>query len=222
MSIERFVTRLSRFSPPPNCINPWRGRSAAAKLRKSNLTAYFNQMAAFSPTMLLVGEAPGYRGCGLTGIPFTSERILVEGAAGLFGDDSNFHIVGQESKPISEASATMVWDALEQTTGRLPLIWNAFPFHPHHAGDKNSNRAPNRAELEIGHMFLQNLLKSFPEINFIVAVGNRADQMLTRFGLVHHKVRHPSHGGKRDFVAGLSNIFIESQHLLKEKDGEKH
>jgi len=35
-------------------------------------------MTEIKPTKLLLGEAPGYKGCGITGIAFSSERILTE------------------------------------------------------------------------------------------------------------------------------------------------
>ncbi|MFK7802147.1 MAG: uracil-DNA glycosylase [Anaerolineae bacterium] len=213
MSIERFVTRLKRIDPPTNCINPWRGRSAAAKLRQANLTDYLEQMALLRPTVILVGEAPGYRGCGLTGVPFTSERILVEGAAGLFGADSSFKIVGDYTKPLSEASATIVWEILQNYPENLPLIWNACPFHPHKLGNERSNRAPNQPELVIGIKILGNLLNLFPDIKTVVAVGNRADEIMSRHRITHLKIRHPSHGGKKEFQAGVEQIFTDHLNL---------
>ena len=48
------------------------------QLRRHNLTRYLSAMEQSRPTLLLVGEAPGYRGCRLTGIPFTSSHTLVQ------------------------------------------------------------------------------------------------------------------------------------------------
>ncbi len=207
MSVDKFLVRLRRTKPAVNSINPWRGRSAAVRLRQANLAYYFGVMGERAPTVLLVGEAPGYRGCGQTGIPFTSERILVQGSAGLFGSNSSCQISGDRARPVSEASATIVWDVLQQQCHTLPLIWNAYPFHPHRPGDPHSNRPPTIVELEMGAVFLQNLLNLFPSVKQVVAVGNRADESLNRQGIDHLKVRHPSHGGKKDFVAGLEEIF---------------
>jgi uracil-DNA glycosylase len=207
MSIEHFITQLNRSAPPPNCINPWRGRSAAAKMCRNNLTHYVQKMASLRPTVILVGEAPGYRGCGLTGVPFASERILADGAAGLFGPNSPFLITKNTARPTSEASATIVWETLNNYPTKLPLIWNACPFHPHQPGNVQSNRPPNQPELLIGIKILKNLLKLFPEINTIIAVGNRADQIMTRHDVTHLKIRHPSHGGKKEFTNGLKQVL---------------
>lgn len=46
-----------------------------------NLQLYFQYMNVFSSErrILLVGEAPGHKGCGVTGIPFTSSAIFRKG-----------------------------------------------------------------------------------------------------------------------------------------------
>ena len=206
MPIDQFITQLRRTKPPADCINPWRGRSAIVKMRQANLEHYLNEMATQKPAVLLVGEAPGYRGCGLTGIPFTSERILAEGAAGLFGTKSSYKIA-PDQYPVSEASATIVWNVLSQFPQNLPLIWNAFPFHPHKPGVVTSNRPPKVSELSLGARFLRKLLNLYPSVQTVVAVGNRADDCLNRMGVDHLKIRHPSHGGKQDFTAGLTQIL---------------
>ena len=119
MSVDQFLTQLRRTQPPANCINPWRGRFTAAKVRQTNLAIYLGEMVKRQPTVLLVGEAPGYRGCGLTGVPFTSERILFEGAAGLFGANSSYQSCSKGGRPTSEASATIVWQQLANLLKRL-------------------------------------------------------------------------------------------------------
>lgn len=206
MPIDPFVTQLRQAKPPADCINPWRGRSAVVKMRQANLKLYLDEMAEKKPPVLLVGEAPGYRGCGRTGVPFTSERILAEGAAGLFGGQASYKI-SESRPPISEASATIVWGVLAQFPQNLPLIWNAFPFHPHKPGLVTSNRPPKVSELSLGALFLRKLLNLFPSVQTVVAVGNRADDCLNRMGVDHLKIRHPSHGGKQDFTAGLTQIL---------------
>jgi uracil-DNA glycosylase len=156
---------------------------------------------------LLVGEAPGYRGCRLTGVPFTSEHILLSGLEplGLFGEARGYRKTNEFEKPWKEASARIIWDTLV-TTSSIPLIWNAFPFHPFKLGDEKSNRKPTTTEIIKGQDFLHELIRLF-NIKIIVAVGNTANSSLKSMGIACEKVRHPSYGGKTQFTSGITDII---------------
>jgi hypothetical protein len=96
----------------------------------------------------------------------------------------------------------MVWGTI-RNIDPLPLLWNAFPFHPFVAGTPLSNRMPAPAELEIGQRFLTRIIRLF-DIERIAAIGNQASFSLTSLGVSHEKVRHPSQGGKNLFVSGMA------------------
>ena len=83
----RFIEDLSKVKLPINVFNPYSYDYDENLLKRKNLFLYLQQMAKLNPHVLLVGEAPGYRGCRLTGVPFTSEFILLNGIdeIGLFG-----------------------------------------------------------------------------------------------------------------------------------------
>lgn len=155
------------------------------------------------PKTLLVGEAPGYRGCRLTGIPFVSPHIL----AGLnerlnLANGRSLQTIAEWPHIQREASATIVWRTIEQWQP-LPLLWNVFPFHPHQPNKPQSNRTPTTKEIALGRPFLNNLLVLFPEIS-LVAVGKKAANALSKWELAHTAVRHPAHGGVKQFQATLS------------------
>jgi len=135
-------------------------------------------MRARNARILLVGEAAGYRGSRVSGIPFTSERQLTG------------------SGP-AEATATMVHrvlDELELT--EHVLLWNVVPTHPHRAGRPASNRAPTKGEIEAGMRFVRELARG----RTVVAIGRVAQRALGG-----PYVRHPSHGGASLFRAGLAD-----------------
>jgi hypothetical protein len=149
--------------------------------------------------LMLVGEAPGVRGCRLTGVPFTSEMVLLQQRVP--GDPVP---VAPAHEPVKEATATMIWEAVGAWT-RLPVFWNAFPWHPHRPNLPCTNRRPTQAELMRGEPFLQWMLRLFSGVR-VVAVGNSAETSLKRLGIPCTKVRHPSHGGKQAFITGLNTI----------------
>ena len=177
-------------------------------IRRRNLRLYLTELAAIGPRMLLIGEAVSYRGGRLTGIAFVSETVMLGGvdtqSGRVLGADRGYKKATPGPKLSTEASATMVWGTIARISP-LPLLWNAFPFHPFHPGEADSNRVPSAAELLLGEKFIARLLRLFP-IEQIVAIGNQASLSLTRMNIEHEKVRHPSQGGKNLFVAGMARL----------------
>ena len=142
-----------------------------AALLKRRLGAYL--AAREDATILLVGEAPGYRGARISGVPFTSERQLTGTGP-------------------AEATATIVRRVLQELELEADtLCWNAVPTHP---GTETSNRRPTRTEVVAGARFLQHLAKN----RRVLAVGRVAAAATEA-----PYVRHPSHGGAEEFRAGL-------------------
>jgi uracil-DNA glycosylase len=150
-----------------------------APLLRERLTAYLD--ARRGARLVLVGEAPGYRGARVSGIPFTSERQLTgEGPA--------------------EATATIVHRVLDELgLAQGVLLWNVVPTHP---GTATSNRRPTGAEVEEGRRFTQALTDG----RRLVAVGRVAAAALDAV-----YVRHPSHGGVTAFRQGLARFLAEEQ-----------
>jgi uracil-DNA glycosylase len=207
---DRFIRELAATTVSDRAMNQYArssGSAAANRLRRANLRRYLLMVEERRPAMILIGEAPSHRGARLTGIPFVSETLLVEGvalAAGgrVLGMDAGYQKTDETVRASTEASATMVWGAIRKIDP-LPLLWNAFPFHPFERGNPLSNRAPTPTELVEGERFLGWLLRLFP-IQDVVAVGNSASRSLTRMQIAHTRVRHPSQGGKQKFVEGVT------------------
>jgi hypothetical protein len=169
---ERFVRDLAaaRIGATFNFYRDGDG----ADVRQARLREY---LGSRDPArLLLVGEAAGYRGARVSGLPFTSER-QVTGA------------------PPGEATATIVQRVLaELGLGDEVLLWNVVPTHPHLPGRPDSNRAPTRAEADEGARFLAELAHG----RRVFAVGRLAQRLL---GAPY--LRHPSHGGAAAFRDGL-------------------
>ena len=144
---------------------------------------------------MLIGEAPGYRGCALTGIPFTDEIQLTypENNYAL-GDWKRSSKIGNTA----ERSASIIWPAIREYH-IIPLMWNVFPFHPYKEGKRASNRTPTQRELEEGLKYID-ALKTIFQINDsqVFAVGKKAKLLL---GLTedNHCIRHPANDYKKEF-----------------------
>jgi len=144
---------------------------AAAPQLCERLERYLEDRAGAS--ILLVGEAAGYRGARISGIPFTSERQLTGAGP-------------------AEATATVVRTTLaELGLEEEVLCWNVVPTHP---GTATTNRRPTRVEIEAGLPFARALARG----RRVLACGRVAEAAL---GAPY--VRHPSHGGATAFRATL-------------------
>ena len=142
-----------------------------SELRRNRLRDYLASRAHAG--VILVGEATGYRGARISGIPFTSERQLT-------------------GEGVAEASATIMQRVLRELgVADDVLLWNVVPTHP---GTAASNRRPTRAEVRAARPFLDELTRG----RRVVAVGRLAAEVLAA-----PYVRHPSHGGAAMFAEGL-------------------
>ena len=147
---------------------------AGAWLRRSRLRAYLGGRA--EAPLLLVGEAPGYRGARVSGIPFTSERQVT-------------------GRGPAEATATIVQRVLTELGLQDEIVlWNVVPAHPHRSGEPMTNRPPTRLEVEAGRPFVDALAAG----RRTIAVGRVAGRAL---GVPW--IRHPSRGGASAFREGL-------------------
>jgi hypothetical protein len=210
-----FWTRLREFESE-NVFNPWVDQDPldlpgdGASDRRIRLNRHFQVDAKY----LLIGEAPGYRGCHFSGIPFTCEKQLVDGIVPRATPDREVlsgcvvraqqqldrRRITSRALPWSEGSATVIWSTLHE----LGIAWrtvmfNAFAFHPHLPGDLYTNRAPTRDELLCGMGILAMVVESFPDAKR-VAVGKTAATTLKNLNFrIDHEVRHPSMGGANLF-----------------------
>jgi len=193
--IRRFVNDLARHSPETRVANPYLDVRA-----RHNLSLFLAYSLCMHPRILMVGEAPGYRGCMLTGIPFTSPRTILESAAPFFRDcREQLALAG----PTSEASARAVWEVLEESDSHV-LLWNVFPFHPHKEGTPQSNRRPTSPEIDLGMKYLKRLNALFDPIT-VLAVGRTSERVVGKLQPTRRPqyIRHPSYGGKAQFRSGF-------------------
>ena len=140
--------------------------------------------------------------------PATGSVESEQRACQILGFECGYRKTAERERVIGEASATMVWETIANLQP-LPLLWNAYPFHPYRPGQPLSNRPPSARELRSGGEFLAELLRLYA-VDTVIAVGNSAANGLKQAGLTFLMVRHPSHGGKTKFFAGLESVADET------------
>lgn len=201
---------------PYNDFRPSYEPPSAPDVRRNNLHNYFEHFLT-TPSILILGEAPGYRGCSFSGVPFTDEQQLTAGRLPFQGRRSSSSEAEQKTNnhksaktPRSpegywEASARFFWGALSKHTQEF-LVWNIFPFHPHQPGEPLSNRKPLISETTNFIPFLERLVDQL-QPKQTLAVGRFAETMLRRNKISCLPIRHPSHGGSVLFVHQMEEIF---------------
>jgi hypothetical protein len=223
--IDEFLQLLKK-SPSGAVFNPWWqvdkqndiGATAPA-IRRKQLTAYLRKRLG-KAKLAVIGEALGYRGGHFSGIPMTSERILLgkKKEVGIKPEQVFSGVRARRtSKPrkcsdgFSEPTATIVWSELLKL-GLTPeqfVLWNAFPWHSFDLRrGMLSNRMPNKKERSAGLPVLKSFLRLFP-CNEIVALGNVAGSQLQELNVEFHCVRHPASGGAKLFRQQIEKVVKE-------------
>ncbi|NUU06050.1 uracil-DNA glycosylase [Leifsonia sp. C5G2] len=191
MVFDRFFD-LIRAVPEPADAELLYGDDELGRLRERNLRRYLEGPHA---PVLLLGEAPGWRGMTVTGVPFTSVREVEAGV-----------LPGLELPPEPqapwEASSRVFWQTMAQWRGPLPLSWPVYPHHPFVAGKPQTNRTPRSSEVRAGGPVALELIESLG-IETVVAVGRKAQGALAEAGIEAPAIRHPAQGGARMFTDQL-------------------
>ncbi|WP_020675095.1 uracil-DNA glycosylase [Geopsychrobacter electrodiphilus] len=219
---EAFVATLAAYR---RCavFNPWGERDPqndrdldGPLVRRRQLLAYLQERIG-AARILLVAEAIGYQGGHFSGIPMTSERLLLGGLQhkDIFPADVFRRAPQRTSSPkikpegFTEPTATIVWGLLKSLgiDPRSVVLWNAFPWHPYQLQKGLlSNRTPSDEELVDGHGVLR-LLLSLGGFKTLVAVGRKSAIQLAGLGLDAAEVRHPANGGAGKFREQMSGIL---------------
>lgn len=230
-TLESFILTLREAPERRDVFNPWwhsdRENDAddrAPEIRRRQLFYYLKERIPGAST-ILVGEALGYQGGHFTGIPMTSERIILGKMIdrGILPDHV-FRTIKPErtSRPdlkpdgFSEPTATIVWGTIiEMKLDPFDFIlWNAFPWHPFDLSKGIlSNRTAGAQELAAGAAILEVLL-GLVKARRIFALGNKAEKQLRGIGVDGVKLRHPANAGGAEFRKSLS-LYLKGRRLSR-------
>jgi hypothetical protein len=224
-SVGNFI-RLLKRSPSGAVFNPWWevderndiDRSGPVT-RRNHLHGYLHKRLGHAK-LAVIGEALGYRGGHFSGIPMTSERILLGKKENIgikpehvFSSIKARRTSTRDQCPdgFSEPTATIVWSSLLKL-GLKPeefVLWNAFPWHPFSPRrGMLSNRMPTKKERSAGLSVLEAFLDLF-RCDEVVALGNVAALQLKDLNVDSQRVRHPASGGAKLFRQQIGKIVKE-------------
>jgi len=208
MSWEKaFVSRLADVKIS-NVFNPYSDRceiydlADAARIRRRNLETVLKARHADKIESIWFGRDLGYRGGRRTGLALTDEVTM-------FTDTSPFNRAiriarATHGSPVAERTAAVIWSVIGRLS-RAPMLWNAFPFHPHEPESPFTNRAHTTKERRETAWAIESLIEHFNGPR-LIAIGNDASKALADLGFAHETARHPSYGGQREFVETMERI----------------
>lgn len=221
-----YFFKLLRAAPAGAVFNPWHQRDSehdalrtAPGVRRAQLRAYLEERR--QARIILLAEALGYQGGHFTGIPMTSERLLL-GHLRSQGLEPDMVFSGparrtsrENLKPdgFTEPTCTVVWKSMCEAglDPRAVILWNAFPWHPYKP-EKGmlSNRTPTNAEMAQGRPLLE-VLRDYAAGAAVLAVGRKSGRLLADMGVTAGVLRHPANGGASLFRA---QFFRAANRLL--------
>ena len=188
--METFIQLLKEVSidglfNPFTDVCPHHDKPDAPEIRTNNLREYLK--VADVTTSCILGEAGGYNGYRITGIPFTDILSL-----DLLSETFGIGKLGVATKSGSdkERSATFVWRIIPRLKNP-PFIWNMNPMHPFNPKEGDlSNKKPSAKQQQAVHEAMTYFFERF-QFDHIYAIGKYAQEKMLK--LYDRKVAYIRH-----------------------------
>ncbi|KQB97388.1 uracil-DNA glycosylase [Loktanella sp. 1ANDIMAR09] len=206
-SAEDFVSRLAE-AKLPNVFNPYSDVCAihdepnAACKRRTNLSSALSSALNLNVRTIWIARDLGYRGGRRTGLALTDEAHLLEHGRLLGGVDFMRATRGPE---IKERTASVIWHMIMRIDEPL-FLWNAFPLHPHLADNPMTNRCHTSGERNAMSWVLHELLDILKP-DQVFTIGGDARRCVMNLGVESVAFRHPSYGGKTQFIQEVEKAY---------------
>lgn len=220
IKLNALMEKLKAYPESDTVYNPFKPRQPFFEsdtvfnpyntLQYLNLYQYLKNHLTSHAEILCIGEASGYKGCRMSGIPFTSGYILANSS--IYTQIRN-KFQYDSIQNIKENSAKTVYEFFEKNPLSYDkmVLWNIFPFHPHKINEAFTNRTPSKKEIAEGVDYVIDMLNLF-QIKVIYCIGNSSFDALSSNEIFKNKLiiklRHPSYGGKTIFLQQLKDNWV--------------
>lgn len=201
-----FVERLSNVELG-QVFNPYSDRCEvhdlddAPRIRRENLIGVLKMWQLAKVDSIWFGRDLGYRGGRRTGLALTDEIAM-----GSYSQSGAGRVErATRGLPVAERTAAVIWSVINRLK-KPPVLWNAFPLHPHEPGAPFTNRAHSARERVATAWAIEALIARFNKPR-LIAIGNDASKALSDLGFEHELVRHPSYGGQKEFISRMEATY---------------
>ena len=209
MSIDAFLKTIQAYQSS-NVFNPYSDvcedydSNESPQARLEVLKTILEKATQEGVDAIWLGRDLGHKGGRRTGLALTDD-LNVDNHLQRWGITEC--TLPRPEQPVKENTATVVWEKIQQIDDNI-FLWNIFPFHPHEADNPLSNRTHNSEEGQAGQDILSELIKLLKPRK-IIAIGNDAFNGAQQLNsdIEVKKVRHPSYGGKQEFIAGIDDEY---------------
>ncbi|OZM57185.1 hypothetical protein CIB95_06880 [Lottiidibacillus patelloidae] len=165
--IKSILTDFQMHESEDKVLNFYGGDRISIQLY--NLYKYLRKMNSYEPSILILGEHPHFAREARTGIPFTSEHVIVKmnDRHGVLEKDV-YKLIGIRKDSFS----ALLWGQINKMSNP-PLLWNLFPFYPHQENSPSNHRSLTIQEMEWGNQLLLKILEAYPSITKVFVIGNK-------------------------------------------------
>lgn len=203
--IDAFVDSLAEFDGK-DLFNPWRNTTdtdISPQMPQIRQNLLKQHLSCATPRLIIVNDALNYYGSRQTGVPLTSEYLVLNHRIPRLSCD---HRMTNTPNMFNDPSAGFFWQLLHRhSLAERTLCWDLLPFQPYRPST-GLNRTPKPDELDVGMAWIDELLRAFAGTP-VLAVGARVRDELKKLGVRDAiNTPHPSRGGVPKTKAAIEEI----------------
>ena len=172
-----------------------------------------NHIARCEPTLILVTDTLTYYGSRQTGVPLTSEWLVINNRIPRVPlTPKNLPPGGRltnTDQPFNEPGASAIWQSLTlNNLADRTICWPVLPLQPYRA-DTGHNRMPTKEEMELGLRWLDMLIQFSGQAE-VITIGSRVRDLFSKHKMPYRcALKQPSRGGITEYNQVFSEIAVE-------------